>query len=80
MEALRSHFGDRAKVMGAEAGMHSMVRFADDRILSRATRNKVQLVSADGYYLTRPPGGEFLMGFSAIGERTIREGVKRLVR
>jgi GntR family transcriptional regulator / MocR family aminotransferase len=80
IESLRRHFGDRARAMGAEAGMHAMVRFEDDRIMSRATQNKVQLVSADGYYLTRPPGGEFLMGFSAIGERTIREGVKRLVR
>jgi hypothetical protein len=40
----------------------------------------VQLVSADLYYLTRPPGREVLLGFSSTGERTIREGVKRLVR
>ena len=80
MESLDRHFGDQATVLGAAAGMHAMVRFADERIMSRASRNKVQLVSADGYYLSRPPGREFLMGFSAIGERTIREGVKRLVR
>jgi GntR family transcriptional regulator / MocR family aminotransferase len=80
VESLRRHFGDGVTVMGAEAGMHAMVRFEDERIMSRATQNKVHLVSANGYYLTQPPGGEFLMGFSAIGERTIREGVKRLVR
>lgn len=80
IESLRRHFGNQVKVSGAEAGMHAMVRFEDQRIMSRAAQNKVQLVSADGYYLTRPPGQEVLMGFSAIGERTIREGVKRLVR
>jgi GntR family transcriptional regulator/MocR family aminotransferase len=80
IESLERHFGDRARAVGAEAGMHAMVRFEDERILSRATQNKVQLVNANGYYLVHPPGREVLMGFSAIGERTIREGVKRLVR
>jgi DNA-binding transcriptional MocR family regulator len=37
-------------------------------------------VSADGYYLTQPPGNEFIFGFSALPERAIREGIKRLVR
>jgi DNA-binding transcriptional MocR family regulator len=35
-------------------------------------------MSASGYYLTKPVQGEFIFGFSSIGERTIREGVKRL--
>lgn len=80
IESLRRHFGDQARVLGAAAGMHAMVQFEDARIMSRATQNKVELVSADGYYLSRARGREFLMGFSAIGERTIREGVRRLVR
>jgi len=78
LDALDRHFGRQARVMGDAAGMHSLVRFQDYRILRRAARNKVHLVNADAYYLTSPPGCESLMGFSAIGERTIREGVKRL--
>ena len=78
IESLRRHFGDRVRIMGAEAGMHSMVRFDDGRVELRARLNGVHLVSSAGYYLAHPPAKEFLMGFSAIGERAIREGVKRL--
>ena len=76
--ALRNHFGERAKVLGDDAGMHAMVRFDDRGIMQRAMRNRVELVSADGYYLTHPPGGEFVLGFCAVRERAIQEGVRRL--
>jgi GntR family transcriptional regulator / MocR family aminotransferase len=78
VEALARHFGDGAKVRGDAAGMHLLVRFDDDAIVERATTGKVLLMSANAYYLTKPPNGEFIFGFSSIGERTIREGVKRL--
>jgi GntR family transcriptional regulator/MocR family aminotransferase len=78
VESLSKHFGEDARIAGGAAGMHLMVRFADDRVGARAARNHVRLVGADMYYLTRPPGREFVLGFSALGERTIREGVKRL--
>ena len=29
-------------------------------------------------HLTKPPRNEFVFGFSTLGERAIREGVKRL--
>jgi GntR family transcriptional regulator/MocR family aminotransferase len=78
VDSLARHFGDRAKVRGDAAGMHLMVRFEDDGIEERAVNAKVLLMSASGYYLTKPVQGEFIFGFSSIGERTIREGVKRL--
>jgi GntR family transcriptional regulator/MocR family aminotransferase len=78
VEALARHFGDSAKVRGDAAGMHLLVQFEDDGIVERATARKVMLMSASSYYLTKPPNGEFIFGFSSIGERTIREGVQRL--
>jgi GntR family transcriptional regulator/MocR family aminotransferase len=78
--ALGRHFGDRVRVMGDAAGMHLMAAFDDPDLAERAGRNRVQLLSADGYYLTKPPGNEFIFGFSAVGERTIREGVKRMAQ
>ena len=78
VESLARHFGSRATVRGDAAGMHLMVRFDDDNIVDRAAAAKVMLVSSKAYYLTRPQHGEFIFGFSSIGERTIREGVKRL--
>ena len=76
--ALARHFGDRVRILGDAAGMHLMAAFDDPDLAERAHRNRVQLLRADGYYLTKPPGNEFIFGFSAVGERTIREGVKRM--
>lgn len=78
VESLVRHFGDKAQVRGDAAGMHLMVRFNDERIAERAHAAKVLLMSAGSYYLTKPSRGEFIFGFSSIGERAIREGIKRL--
>jgi GntR family transcriptional regulator/MocR family aminotransferase len=78
VESLARHFGAGAQVRGDAAGMHLLVKFDDDRIAERAAANKVLLMSASAYYLTKAPRSEFIFGFSSIGERTIREGVKRL--
>jgi len=78
VESLERHFGASAKVFGEAAGMHLMVQFDDERIAQRAAHQRVHLVSADEYYLTKPPGNEFVFGFTSIGERTIREGIRRL--
>jgi len=37
-------------------------------------------VSGSGYYLTDAARNEFVFGFSALSERTIREGIRRLAR
>ena len=78
IESLDRTFGNQAEVSGDAAGMHVLVRFSDEDVLARSARNRVQLTSSAGYYLSEPPRKEFVFGFSAIGERTIREGVKRL--
>jgi GntR family transcriptional regulator/MocR family aminotransferase len=80
LDSLWKHFGDGAHVMGDAAGMHAMVRFDDKGVMRRAMQNKVELVSADGYYLTQSPKNEFIFGFSALPERAIQEGIKRLSR
>jgi DNA-binding transcriptional MocR family regulator len=58
--------------------MHVMVRFSAGDMLARALKAKVQLVDAGHYYLTRSPGHEFVLGFSSLSERAIREGIRRL--
>ena len=78
VESLDRHFGDGVQIHGDAAGMHVLVRFKDQRIAERAEEAKVQLISSGAYYLTEPPGGEFVLGFSSIGERSIREGIRRL--
>jgi GntR family transcriptional regulator/MocR family aminotransferase len=79
LEALDKHFGDRAIVRGDAAGLHMTVRFkgAGD-LRAHAERQGVRLSSSDIYYLLKPAANEFIFGFSAATERTIREAVKRL--
>jgi GntR family transcriptional regulator / MocR family aminotransferase len=78
VESLDRYFGNRAQIVGDAAGMHVLVRFQDEKIAEKAEAMKVQLVSSAGSYLTKPPVGEFILGFSSIGERSIREAIRRL--
>ena len=78
VESLERYFGDRVHIRGDAAGMHLLVRFRDARAGEKAAAAKVQLISSAAYYLTEPPRAEFILGFSSISERSIREGIRRL--
>jgi GntR family transcriptional regulator/MocR family aminotransferase len=78
IEALAHHFGDRVTCFGDQAGMHVNVRFEDREIAARAAERGVHLTSSALYYIGKAPPNEFVMGFSAHNERSIREGVRRL--
>ncbi len=80
VEALQDRFGDDASILGEAAGLHAYVRFADPEVAVRAARNKVQLRSVDGYFLGRAPTDEYVLGFSTLTERSLREAVRRLAR
>jgi len=78
VESLGRYFGDRAEVHGDAAGMHLLVRFNDPKIAEKAQAAKVQLASSAACYLTEPPEGEFILGFSAVSEHAIRAAIRRL--
>jgi GntR family transcriptional regulator/MocR family aminotransferase len=78
VEALQRHFGDRAAVLGEAAGMHAYVRFNDEKVGARAQHNKVQMRAAGLYYLGKAPPNDYLLGFSMLTERSLREAVRRL--
>jgi GntR family transcriptional regulator/MocR family aminotransferase len=78
VESLERYFGDRVHMRGDAAGMHVLARFEDQAIAQKAEAAKVQLLSSKRAYLTAAPESEFIMGFSSIGERSIREGIRRL--
>ena len=62
-----------------DLGMHAYVRFDDPDIAARAERNKIQLREAATYYLGgKAPANDYLLGFSMLNERSIREAVRRL--
>jgi len=81
---LNALLGDQVTVLGENAGMQLMVRIStgmpDDDFIARAAKRGVSLSAAGHCYLTKGPGAEFIMGFAGLGERTIREGVRRLAQ
>jgi GntR family transcriptional regulator/MocR family aminotransferase len=78
VDALHRHFGSEALVLGEAAGLHAYVRFSDASVASRAKHNKVQLREAEPYYLGKAPPSDYLLGFSTLTERNLREAVRRL--
>ena len=78
MEALGRHFGDQVEVLGDAAGMHVVVRFRSNAVSAGTSRNNVHLASTRPYYVSAAPGNEYIIRFSAVRERAIREGIKRL--
>jgi GntR family transcriptional regulator/MocR family aminotransferase len=80
MQALERHFGRQVTVPGDAAGMHTLVRFAARDVARRAERAGVRLSSADPYYASGKSPREFIISFSATGERALAEGIRRLAR
>jgi len=78
LEALDRAFGTRVTVLGDAAGMHLVVRFDSGAVAARAARVGVELASTRPYYAAEAPAHEFIVRFSGLSERAIREAVKRL--
>jgi GntR family transcriptional regulator / MocR family aminotransferase len=78
VEALDRAFGDAIEVRGDAAGMHLVARLPRTPDVSRLAAHKVRVRTTADHYLGSAPRGEVLFGFSAIGERALKEGVKRL--
>lgn len=79
IEALDRHLGDRAAVVGEPAGLHAVVRVTGlDADAGR--RAGVAFESTRPCYAGVAPANEILVRFAGVGERTLREGVRRLAR
>jgi GntR family transcriptional regulator/MocR family aminotransferase len=84
--ALAEHLGNAASVAGANAGLHVLVRLDGVRprqtkaLIQRAAERGVGVYSAAGCYLHPPARAELLLGYNALTESQIREGIRRLAR
>lgn len=86
VEALSEYFGDRAEVCGANAGLHLLVwlrakkgRTIDD-VRTRAEKAGVGLYSVSSFYSNPPRRTGVVLGYAALHEREIKEGIRRLAR
>jgi len=80
VSALDHHFGEAGEILGDQAGMHILVRFKNVEREPDPARDGVRLTSASKYYFSNAPANEYVMGFTAVTERALREGVSRLQR
>jgi GntR family transcriptional regulator / MocR family aminotransferase len=80
VSALDQHFGEAAEILGDQAGMHILVRFRNLEREPDPARDGVRLTSASKYYFSNAPANDYVMGFTAVTERALREGVSRLRR
>lgn len=86
LEAISQHFGNQVEVVGANAGLHVMLRLPAvpmrrvRELRHRAAELGVGVYSAAPFYLDPPTGGEVLLGYASLTEAEIREGVRRLAQ
>lgn len=80
--ALRSHFGKQVQILGENSGIHLMIRLRTrwraKEVIERAAAAGVGLLDAGTYYIGKSPGNEFVLGYAALNERKIQEGIRRL--
>lgn len=84
LDAIETELGDRARVLGASAGLHVLLQLPDlpareTRRLRNACRERgVGVYPAAPFYAKPPAHVELLLGYAALKEDAIREGVARL--
>jgi GntR family transcriptional regulator/MocR family aminotransferase len=84
LEAIGAHLGDQVEIVGANAGLHVMLRLAQlpmrrvRELRHHAAEHGVGLYSAAPFYLQPPADGAILLGYASLTEAEIREGIRRL--
>jgi len=83
-QSLADEFGDRLRILGTQAGMHLMAEFqtqlSEDEVVRRARTEGVVVAGARPYYLAPMKECRLVLGYAPVGERALREGVRRLKR
>ena len=82
IKALKQYLGERVSIVGANAGIHMMVKIqtelSDDLIIQKAAAAGIGLISARKYYLQPQNQGEFIFGYAQLDSVKINEGIKKL--
>jgi GntR family transcriptional regulator/MocR family aminotransferase len=84
LAAVDRHFGRDAEVLGADAGVHVLLRFRDvpaartAEWIARAAKVGVKVGPVAHYYVNPPECCELLLGYAGLSERQIAAGVRLL--
>jgi GntR family transcriptional regulator/MocR family aminotransferase len=86
LDTVESELGTRARIRGASAGLHVLlelpaVRARDvSRLRTACRQHGVGVYPATPFYAKPPAHAELLLGYAALDESQIREGIRRLAR
>lgn len=86
LDAVARHLAGRARVQGAAAGLHVVLWFPDlpaERtadLAAAARRREVGVYPVAPYFLDPPRAAGLIVGYAALDEAEIEEGVRRLAR
>jgi GntR family transcriptional regulator/MocR family aminotransferase len=84
LDAFRETLGDRAEIVGENAGIHMVVWLRDvvpsrlDDLIARAAGGGVGIYSVAPYYIAPPAKAGLLLGYAGLTEQEIRDGVRVL--
>jgi GntR family transcriptional regulator/MocR family aminotransferase len=84
LEAVSDQLGERARVLGASAGLHVLLQLPQlsaretPRLRAACRERGVGVYPATPFYAQPPAWAELLLGYAALGEDAIRSGVERL--
>jgi GntR family transcriptional regulator/MocR family aminotransferase len=82
IQALENYLGDKITILGANAGIHLMVKIetalSDEIMIQKAAAVGIGLISARGYYLQPQHQGEFIFGYAQLEETQIKQGIWQL--
>jgi GntR family transcriptional regulator/MocR family aminotransferase len=84
LDAVERELGPRARILGANAGLHVLLRLEDvsarevSRLRAACRERGVAVYPAAPFYARPPARAELLLGYAALGEGEIRQAVRRL--
>ena len=84
LDAVANELGGRAHVLGASAGLHVLLQLPQldaretPRLRTACRERGVGVYPAAPFYARPPAHAELLLGYAALSEETIREGIGRL--
>jgi GntR family transcriptional regulator / MocR family aminotransferase len=83
-EAVRTHLAGAAHLDGTRAGLHGLLWIPDlpagreAELRRRCEARGVGIYPVRPYYMRPPPRAGYVLGYSALDERAIDEGIRRL--
>jgi GntR family transcriptional regulator/MocR family aminotransferase len=84
LESIHDHLGDRVEVTGDGAGAHLVLwprrRVNEEAVIAAAAECGVRIYGIAPYFVKKPSRAGIIVGYSRMGEKQIREGIRRLAQ